>query len=175
MVSKCLLPSETLPFILRTITSEGEHTTPPGKKASYSQMLVLRKVYTCLNRVFSFYPRGSRFLCDCVPVWCQHSYICAFGEGDWQGPPPAALKILFGPPCHSPLFHPVPGLPHSCIQAPNLYARRFIQPLCLHTSVSTSLQASGLLYADESPLLMGAKGRTSLRSQSSGGVPEPPK
>lgn len=107
--------------------------------------------------MFSFYPRGSYFLYGHLPVWYQHSYICACREGNWQGPPLMALKSQFG---HLTLFL---GCPQSCLLAPKLSARSF--SLCVSTPSCFPFQASGLLYADESPsllcpLLMGAGGRT---------------
>lgn len=68
-----------------------------------------------------------------------------------------ALKSQFG---RLTLFL---GCPHSCLLAPKLSARSF--SLCVSTPSRFPFQASGLLYADESPsllcpLLTGAGGRT---------------
>lgn len=110
----------------------------------------------------------------------QHSCICASGEGGWPGLPPIALKVCLACLATVPCFALSLGRPHSCILASNLTARRFSFCVSTPSQFPLPLQASGLLYADEppslfSPLLVGARGRTCLRSQSSRGVPESPK
>lgn len=57
---------------------------------------------------------GSHFLCGCVPLWYQYSYLCSFRASNCQRPPRTALKSAC-PLCHRPLFSPVLGLPHFCI------------------------------------------------------------
>lgn len=96
-----------MPFILYNITSCEGGTYHPSWQESFSLLDIcasFQKGSYFLNKVFSFYPRGSLFLCGHIPVWCPHCYICAFREGNWQGPPPTALKSLFGLPCHSPVL-----------------------------------------------------------------------
>lgn len=66
-------------------------------------------------------------------------------------------EVLACPATVSSCFTLSLGCLHSCSLAPNLSARRF--SLCVSTpsQFPLPLQASGLLYADESPLLRGGQ------------------
>lgn len=110
MVSKPLLLSETMPFILHTITScEGEHTTPPGKKVSQSDVCAQKGLYF-LKRVFSFYPRGSRFLCDYIPVCASTPISVLLGRETGKGLHLLLSKFCLVCPATVP-FYPVSRLP----------------------------------------------------------------
>lgn len=145
-----------MPFILQTITScEGKHTTLLARN-----FLTVRCL-CCFSERFILFKQGySHFILEDLDSSVTTSLSgtstptsVLLGRETGKGLHLLPSEVLACPATVSLCFTLSLGCLHSCILAPNLSARSF--SLCVSTpsQFPLPLQASGLLYADESPLL----------------------